>query len=212
MELSLLTAFAVAAVLLSVAPGPDMMYIVANAIGGGRRAGVVAALGMSTGLAVHTAAAALGLGQLVSAAPGALNAVRLLGAVFLVYLAVSAFRSSRRSTVTVPVSAVQRRPVRKIYVMALLTNVANPKVVLFYLAFLPQFVTTGTGSWPLGVQIAVLGATLLAIGLVVDSTTGLLAGALSERVLGRDGIRRWLDRAAAAIFGGLAIRLALDAR
>ncbi|WP_216843321.1 LysE family translocator [Phytoactinopolyspora alkaliphila] len=183
----------------------------ANAIGGGRRAGVVAALGMSSGLAVHTAAAAFGLGQLFQAAPEALTVVRVVGAAFLVYLAIAALRSSRRDPMSVPLSA-ERRPIRRIYVMALLTNVANPKVVLFYLAFLPQFVTTGAGSWPLGVQIAALGATLIAIGLIIDSSTGILAGALSERIFSRAGVRRWLDRAAAAIFGGLAIRLALDGR
>lgn len=211
MDPSLFSAFVVAVALLSIAPGPDLMYIVANAIGGGRRAGIVAALGMSTGLAVHTTAAALGLSQLLRAAPEALTVVRIVGAAFLVYLAVTAWRSSRASSTAAPIAA-QRRPVRKVFVMGLLTNVANPKVALFYLAFLPQFVSTGHGNWPLAMQIVALGATFIVIGLVVDGMAGILAGTLSERVLSRAGIHRWLDRLAAAVFGGLAVRLALDTR
>jgi len=89
-ELSLVGAFVLAAFALSLAPGPDMLFVVANALGGGRRAGLLAALGMSAGLAVHTTTAALGLAALLRAAPEALEAVRLVGAGFLVYLAVSA--------------------------------------------------------------------------------------------------------------------------
>src|SRR5687768_5325813 len=92
MDLTLVVAFVVAVFLLSVAPGPDMLFIVANAAAGGRRAGLVSAVGMSTGLAVHTIAAALGLSALIAAAPEALTAVRVTGAVFLVYLAVTSWR------------------------------------------------------------------------------------------------------------------------
>lgn len=213
MDVGLLLAFMVAVFLLSAAPGPDMMFIVANAAIGGRRAGVVAALGMSTGLAVHTVAAALGLGALVQAAPVVLDGLRVAGALFLLYLAISAWRSSRsaQEQATEDETSVPRRSTRRIYLLAVLTNLANPKVVLFYLAFFPQFLTTGAGSWPAIEQFLLLGAVFIVVGLTVDATAGLLAGTLSERVLRRAAVRRWLARISAAIFGGLAARLALDA-
>jgi len=99
-----------------------------------------------------------------------------------------------------------------VFVMALLTNLANPKVVLFYLAFLPQFLTSGPTAWPAAAQLMLLGSVFIVIGLAVDGAAGLVAGALSERVLGHAGVHGWLERASAAIFGGLAVRLVLDSR
>ncbi|MDX3232220.1 LysE family translocator [Streptomyces sp. ME19-01-6] len=216
MDLSLIAAFVAAAFLLSVAPGPDMLFIVANATAGGRRAGLVAALGMSTGLAVHTLAAALGLSALFRAAPEALEVVRLAGAVFLIYLAVTSWRAGRDTPGGVdqdpePATA-PRRPLRKLYLMATLTNVANPKVILFYLAFLPQFLTVGDGAWPVWLQLLTLGGLFIMVGLPVDSTVGLAAGSLADKLLRRPSFRRRLERASAVVFGGLAVRLALDSR
>lgn len=216
MELTLVITFAVAVFVLSLAPGPDMMFVIANAASGGRWAGLAAAVGMSTGLAVHTVAAAFGLGVVIQAAPAVLNGVRIVGALFLVYLAVSAWRASRQQlSAALPdgqSGAAPRASIRKVYVMATLTNVANPKVVLFYLAFLPQFLTTGASSWPVTAQLLTLGVLFIAVGLMVDASAGLLAGALSDKLLRLSSFRRWLDRIAAAVFGGLAIRLALDIR
>jgi threonine/homoserine/homoserine lactone efflux protein len=212
MDLALVAAFAAAVLLLSLAPGPDMLFIVANAVGGGRRVGLVAALGMSTGLAVHTVAAAFGLGALLRVFPGVLDVVRVLGALFLAYLAVSAWRRARARTPATgtPGSTRGRASGRRVYVMALLTNLANPKVVLFYLAFLPQFLTTGHGSWAPTLQMLLLGAMFIVIGLTVDGAAGLLAGSLSDRVLHNPAVGGWLERASATIFGGLAVRLVLD--
>ncbi len=205
MDLSIVLAFAVACAVISLVPGPDMMFIVANGIARGRAAGVVAAAGMSTGLAGHTVAAALGLGAVLQAAPVALDAVRIAGAVFLVYLAVTTLRSAKEVTATAPVKS---GGLRRTYVMATLVNLSNPKVVLFYLAFFPQFVTEG--GWPVPVQFLVMGAMLIAVGFTVDATVGLSAGALSALLLRRPAVRRWLDRVSAAIFGALAVRLVAD--
>ncbi|WP_314173877.1 LysE family translocator [Streptomyces winkii] len=204
-------AFVIAVFLLSVAPGPDMMFIVANALAGGRKTGVVAALGVSAGLAVHTALAAFGLGALLRAAPYVLEVVRVCGALFLVYLAVTTWQASRQlngaAESTLP---AHKRSLRKVYVMAFLTNLANPKIIIFYLAFFPQFLTTSGGSWPVTLQFMVLGAIFIVVGLTVDASVGLLSGTLSEQVLRRNAVRRWLDRVSAAIFGGLAVRLVVD--
>lgn len=177
MDLTVVVAFAVAVLVLSVVPGPDMMFVVANAIAGGRRAGFVAAVGMSTGLAVHTFAAAFGLAALIQAAPAVLDGVRIVGAVVLVYLAVSTWRARRQATTATTTEDIHgRRSVRKVYVMATLTNLANPKVVLFYLAFLPQFLITAPTSWPVMWQLLTLGAVFIAVGLAVDATAGCSLG------------------------------------
>lgn len=203
-EPSILLAFAVACAVISLAPGPDMMFIIANGIARGRRAGVIAALGMSTGLAVHTIAAAAGLGALLAAAPAVLEALRIAGALFLVYLAIATWRASRK-TLADPMPAAPNRSLRKTYAMAVLTNLANPKVILFYVAFFPQFVSPG--GWPAWAQFLVLGAVLICVGLSVDATVGFVAGKLSELLRRRPAIRRCLDRVSAAIFGALAVRL-----
>ncbi|MDG4825922.1 LysE family translocator [Asanoa sp. WMMD1127] len=210
MDVSLLLAFVVACALLSLAPGPDLLFVVANGVAGGRRAGVLAALGMSTGLAIHTVAAAFGLGALIQAAPQALTVVRLAGAVFLLYLAVATWRASRAAAE--PTAVVPRRSLRRTYLMATLTNLANPKVILFYLAFVPQFLGTGPGAWPVTAQLMTLGLVFIVIGLAVDGTAGLLSGALAEKIAARPGFRRGMERLSAAVFAGLAARLVLDSR
>ncbi|WP_153032885.1 LysE family translocator [Amycolatopsis sp. YIM 10] len=209
MDLSVLLAFVAAALVISLVPGPDMLFIVANGIAKGRRAGVVAALGMSTGLAVHTVAAALGLGALLQAVPAVLDAIRITGAAFLVYLAVSTLRSSKQALANTDPEPVPDRSLRRTYVLAVLTNLANPKVILFFLAFFPQFLHADA-AWPMWAQFLVLGAVFIAVGLSVDGSVGLTAGALAALLLRRPSIRRWLDRVSAAIFGALAIRLVAD--
>lgn len=217
MDITHLVAFVAAVTVISLIPGPDMLFIIANGMAAGRRAGVVAALGMSTGLAVHTVAAALGLGALLAAAPAVLEVVRYVGAAFLVYLAISALRSSASRKPSsqadpvepVPDSAVVPEPVRRlrrVYLMAVLTNLANPKVIFFYLALFPQFLTAG-GSWPVTVQFLVLGLVFIVVGVIIDASAGAAAGSLSGLLLRRPGVRRWLDRVAAGIFAGLAVRL-----
>jgi threonine/homoserine/homoserine lactone efflux protein len=207
MDLSIVLAFAVACVVISVVPGPDMMFIMANGIARGRGAGVVAAAGMSTGIVGHTVAAALGLGALLQAAPIALEAVRIAGAVFLVYLAIATLRSAKDVAKAAP-AKFGERSLRRTYVMATLVNLSNPKVVLFYIAFFPQFVTEG--GWPVPVQFLLMGAILILVGFTVDASVGLASGALSKLLLRRPGVQRWLNRVSAAIFGGLAVRLVAD--
>ena len=212
MELSIVLGFVVAVFFVSIVPGPDMLFIVANAAAGGRRAGVVAAAGMSTGLAVHTVAAALGLGALIQAAPQVLNGVRIAGAAFLLYLAYLTWRASRQEVGAADdVVELPKRTLRKTYLMATLTNLANPKVILFYLAFVPQFISTGAGSWPVTIQFLLLGAVFIAVGFPVDASAGLLAGSLAGRFIRTGGkVRRRLERISAGIFAALAARLATD--
>jgi len=198
-------AFSLACVVISVVPGPDMMFVLANGIARGRAAGVVAAAGMSAGLAGHTVAAALGLGALLAAAPVALDTVRIVGAVVLVYLAVNALRATRNVTAA---PKVEGRSLRRTFLMAALVNLSNPKIVLFYLAFFPQFVTEG--GWAMPAQFLVMGAILIAVCFLVDVTVGFASGTLSALLQRRPAVQRWLNRVSAAIFGALAIRLVVD--
>ncbi|GAB3494638.1 LysE family translocator [Nocardiopsis coralliicola] len=219
MDPHLLLAAVTATLLISIAPGPDLLFVLANGVSGGRRAGVVAALGMSAGLLVHSVAAAFGLGLLVQAAPGALTVVRIAGAVVLLFMAVTTWRGARQHIRERPAGgaaaaapALPRRSLRRTFVLALLTNLANPKVILFFLAFMPQFATTGSHAWPMTVQMLVLGLLFVVLALAVDGTAGLLSGTLSERIAARPGFRAWMDRASAAVFGALGARLVLDVR
>jgi threonine/homoserine/homoserine lactone efflux protein len=205
MEPAVLVGFAMACVVLNLVPGPGMLFITAHGIAGGRRAGVIAAAGMASGTVVHTGAAALGLGALLRVAPFALDTVRILGALVLMYLAVSALRSADGRGPAIP-----RRSLRRTYWSAVLTNLANPKVVLFFLAFVPQFVTSG--GWSPTAQITVLGGVLVVIGLVLDCVIGLASGTFAAMLARRPAVRRWLRRVSAAVFGGLALRLLADAR
>lgn len=203
-----LLSFAIAALVISVVPGPDMVFIMATGIAGGRRAGVVSALGVSVGLTVHTLAAAFGLGALLRAAPFVLDAIRWFGAAFLLYLAFTALRPARNKS-TEDSDPVKAASLRRTFGMAALTNLANPKVILFYLAFFPQFLDQ-RAAWPVTVQFLVLGAMLVVIGFVVDAGTGLASGALSEALRRRPAVRRWLDRISATVFAGLAVRLVVS--
>ncbi|GAB2736808.1 LysE family translocator [Amycolatopsis magusensis] len=205
MELGALLGFAGACVVLNLVPGPGMMFIIAHGVGGGRSGGVAAALGMASGTMAHTVAAALGLSALLRAAPAALEAVKIAGAVFLLYLAVSTLISARKPAALAAARGSRRSTLRKTYLSAVLTNLANPKVVLFYLAFVPQFLTPG--GWAVSAQILVLGAVLIVIGLVMDGAVGLAAGTFSALVLRKPKFQRRLKEFSAVIFGGLALRL-----
>lgn len=207
----LILAFVVATALLSLVPGPDMLFVIANGVAGGKRAGIVAALGMSTGLMVHTLAAAFGLSLLLTAAPQALVVVRIGGGLVLLYLAVTTWLGARHVATAADIQTQPRRSLRKTYLMATLTNVGNPKVILFYLAFLPQFLTTTpTDAWPIPAQMIVLGLVFIVVGLSIDGTAGVLSGILSDKILARPKLRTRMEQGSALIFAGLGARLVLN--
>jgi threonine/homoserine/homoserine lactone efflux protein len=216
MESHVILTFVLACLVLSAVPGPAMMFVIAHGMAGGRRAGLAAAVGEATGTAVHTVAAALGLSALLKAAPFALDLVRIGGAVFLLYLAVDSLRTAKRINTDMndDVRNSLGAPdgsLRRTYLSAILNNLANPKVVLFFLAFVPQFITPG--GWATSTQILVLGGVLIVIGIIVDCAVGVAAGTSSAILRARPAIQRWLKRISAVIFGGLAVRLLLtDAR
>jgi threonine/homoserine/homoserine lactone efflux protein len=206
----LLALYVLAVFLAMIAPGPDMMFVLATGARGGPRIGLLAALGVATSEIVQITAVAAGLSELFVAAPAAFTVLRACGAAYLLYLGVQALRSARRSG-AVPAQA-DRAPVsgRYAYLRGFLTNLVNPKMVTFAVAFLPQFVDRGLGHVP--AQFAVLGVIFVAFEVLVDGTVGLTAGRLGGWLSRRRRARQALDAGSGAIMVALAGRLALEAR
>jgi threonine/homoserine/homoserine lactone efflux protein len=200
-----LLAFIPAGLALNLTPGADMMFCLGQGLKSGRGAAMAANFGIAVGGMVHVTLAALGLGALVAAHPATFEAIRWLGVGYLLWLALGALRSS-------PFAAeaqVERVPAARVFLQALMVNLLNPKVILFILAFLPQFVDP---SRPILPQFLTLGVVFAVGGLLVNGAVGLFAGSIGQRVARSAGLSKWLSRISATIFGALALRLALMPR
>lgn len=206
-DASLYAAFVVAALALCLTPGPDMMFIVAMGGRGGPVAGVMAAAGVGTGALVHALAAMLGLSALFSALPTLYHVLRWAGAAYLLYLAVKSFRDRGDAGGGPDVAGAGRSRThrRRAYWQGMVTNLLNPKVILFNIAFLPQFVNPSLGH-PM-MQLLVLGVTLVLLGLAVDSGVGLLSGRLADLLRRSRRVARALNIFSGTVFTGLAVRL-----
>lgn len=196
----LLMAFVPAALALNLTPGADMMFCFAQGIRGGARPALAASAGITLGCMVHVVVAGMGLGAVMAAHPAAFDAIRWAGVAYLVWLAWRALRH-RPGAEAMPLV----RPARA-FREGLVVNLSNPKVILFVLALLPQFTDP---SLPLLPQFLILGLVLSLGGMVVNGAVGVFAGGIGRRLARSAGASRWLGRLSAAIFGGLALRLAL---
>jgi threonine/homoserine/homoserine lactone efflux protein len=196
--------FAGAGLLLNVTPGPDLLYILGRSVSQGRQAGLLSALGIGAGCLFHVTAAALGVSALVLAVPVAYDVVRWAGALYLVWLGVKALRSQGSS---LEVQAMAATSPRRIFVQGVVTNALNPKVALFFLAFLPQFADPSRG--PLAPQLLLLGAIFTVNGTLVCLVFALFAARLGEWLKTRYGVTKLLDRATGGLFIALGLRLAL---
>ncbi|MEV0578060.1 LysE family translocator [Streptomyces sp. NBC_01463] len=201
---AVLPGYLTAVLLVTVPPGPDNAYIVAVAVDRGPRAGVLSALGMSLGMVVHVTAASLGLAFLLQSTPAALTVIRLGGAAYLTWLAITTLRTARQSGLVAQPAPSDRR----ILGQAVLTNLTNPKIIVFFAAFLPQFVRPGNG--PTGVQFLTLGVIFLLVGLTWDSVIGLFAGRLGATLRRGSRAATVLGISAGATFGVLALLLILQ--
>jgi threonine/homoserine/homoserine lactone efflux protein len=199
--------FVAAGLLLNVTPGPDVLYIVGRSLGQGRLAGVVSSLGIATGCLVHIAAGALGLSALILTAPVAYDVIRYAGAAYLAWLGYKALVNRHDTLAVRPLDPV---PIGRIYQQGIVTNVLNPKVAMFFLAFLPQF-TDATRS-PLPLQFVLLGLVFVANGTIVCLGYALAASWLGTWLKGRYGVSPWLNRAMGGLFIALGLRLAFDSR
>jgi threonine/homoserine/homoserine lactone efflux protein len=200
-DLSVLPPFLVAATLLCIAPGPDMVYLLATGVSDGRRAAVRAALGVTVGVFITVVAVAAGLGLLLSRASVVLWLIQLFGILYLAWLAGSTWReaSAQFDTTAQPPHGWFRR--------GIIVNLTNPKVLLFLIAFLPHFLGNAQSSFA---QLLLLGVLFQLIGLAVDLIVGLAAGAVRDRVLKRPRVRRWLTIGSGCVYAALAVVVALD--
>ena len=176
---STLALFALAAIALIAIPGPNMLFVAAQSMSGGRRTGFAAALGLLTGTLIYVAAAAAGVAAIIASSALAFDALRYIGAAYLIYLGVKAWRK-RDEPMAVGVFT------GRAYRQAIVVQLLNPKVALFFLAFLPQFVDPDRG--PAATQVLVFGAILGGLGLVMDCCYALLASVAAKRF---SGLNRW---------------------
>ena len=199
--------FMSAALALNVTPGPDMLYVAGRGAADGRAAGIAAALGIGAGTLVHIAVVALGLAALLAAVPLAYAVVRLTGAAYLVWLGVKALRRPAGGDPTVALAPGSRWSAFR---QGALTNILNPKVALFFLAFLPQFVDGARGS--AAVQVIALGLLFDVSGTVVNLAVALGASGAARRLRTRGRTAALLQRATGVLFIALGLRLALAGR
>jgi threonine/homoserine/homoserine lactone efflux protein len=199
--------FILASALLAFAPGPDNIFVLTQSATHGWRAGVLVTLGLCTGLIVHTMAVALGVAAIFQVSAVAFTGLKILGAVYLLYLAWQAFKAGAMSMdeqKSAPLSA------KALYWRGVVMNITNPKVAIFFLAFLPQF--TQVGGLPISLQMVILGLLFIATALVVFSTIAVLSGLLRHWFARSQSSQAWLNRVASVVFVGLAIKLLTSQR
>ena len=207
---ALTAAYVVLATALAVTPGPDVMFVVANGMQHKARGAVAAALGIGAGSLVHAIAAAVGVSALIAASPQAFRVLQLAGAAYLAWLGFLALRAFFRNCSGAALKAgATAISARQVFMRGLVTNILNPKVIVFYLALLPQFVNVSLGH--VGLQMFLLGSIHNVIGVVFLICVGLAAGRASGW-LATTSMGRWLDAIAGVFFIGLALRLAFDRR
>jgi len=203
---SLFAAFVVASVLLALTPGPDMALYLSRTFGGGRSHGFAALLGAMNGVIVHTFAAALGLSALIAASPRAYDAVKIVGALYLLYLAWGALR--RGSALRFDADAAAGS-LRGSYLAGVLINLTNPKIILFFVTFLPQFIDVGDSASSR--KLFVLGFSFIVIGGLVSAAIIAVAGRFVAAARANSRAMRWFDYGFAGLMGAFAARLILGA-
>ncbi|CAH2782069.1 MAG: Lysine exporter protein LysE/YggA [uncultured Caballeronia sp.] len=201
------TLLIVAVMLLSVTPGPDTAYIVGRSVAQGRGAGVVSALGIELGCIVHTLACAFGLTALLAASVTAFTVVKFAGAIYLIYLGVRLIFAKPSEATRVRVAP---KSLQQIFTQGFVTNVLNPKVVLFFVSFIPQFVAVNSAH-------KILAFLALCFMFVLVSTfwntfVAWIAGSVTQRFSGKPSVKLWLDRVVGSAFVGLGIKLATSHR
>ena len=202
-----LLAFFAASLLLGIAPGPDIIFVLTQSAVHGARAGLATTLGLVTGLCVHTTAVALGVAAIFQSSPLAFTLLKYVGAAYLLWLAWLSFRAGASIAHTPAKDAAPCPGLWILYRRGIVMNVTNPKVSLFFLAFLPQFCSPARG--PLAVQVLMLGLVFMMATLLVFSGTALLGGKLAP-VFNRSRRGQVLThRAAGLVFAGLAVALLL---
>lgn len=202
-----LAAFLAAAMLITLSPGPDNLMVLSQGISRGRRQGMAFGLGCALGCLNHTLLAALGISALIAASPLAFTALKIAGGAYLVYLGWGAIRSPCASFRADGQATGPQSSLAATFRRGLIANAINPKVVLFFLAFLPQFVNPAQG--PVGLQTAILGTVFTLQGAVIFGALGYFSGHVGQWLARSCKASQWLDRIAGSIFIALGLRLIL---
>lgn len=198
--------FLMAVLLLNATPGPDTAYIVGRSVAQGRRAGLLSALGITAGCCIHATLSAFGLTALLAASATAFMAVKLAGGAYLIYLGLKMLFSKKQAA-SASQPRLDLRSHKTIFLQALITNVLNPKVILFFLSFFPQFVLHDAPHKT--AAFLLLGAVFSVVTLCWNSGTAMLAGTLSQHASNNPQVRHWLERSVGAAFVALGMKLAL---
>ena len=200
--------FALTGLLLNLTPGSDMLYIIARSSGQGIKAGIVSALGIGAGCLVHIMAAVVGLSALIAQSALAFDIIKYIGAAYLIYLGVKSVLSKKKSLIIH--NRLEQLSLRKVFWQGVLTNVLNPKVALFFLAFLPQFIDITKDNTPL--QIFFLGMWFDVVGTIVNILVALLFGKIGAWLSKSPVFIKWQERITGVILIGLGIKMALSSK
>lgn len=196
-------AFLAAAVVLTATPGPDNLMVLSMGMSRGRRAGIAFGLGCALGCLSHTLLAVVGVSALVAASPLAFTALKLAGGAYLLWMGVQAWRHA--GAVRLGTEGGAATSLRQLFVKGLIANAINPKVVLFFLSFLPQFVVAPQG--PVAAQLGLLGLLFTAQAALLFGLLGWFSGGIGAWLNRRPGVGRWLDRLAGTVFVALGARM-----
>ena len=207
-----LSLFILAGLLLNITPGPDLLYIAGRTASQGFRSGFAAVMGINAGCLVHTFAAAIGLSAILTASAEAFFAVKLIGAAYLVYVGISLLLEKRADGISLDISdSLPSKTIRQVFWQGFLTNVLNPKVALFFLAFLPQFISADSPTKP--AAFILLGIIFIFNSLFVTVTFAAVVAQVqiqaNKRVKHASRIVLWLNRSCGALFIVIGVKLAL---
>ncbi|MBO6826719.1 MAG: LysE family translocator [Sneathiella sp.] len=201
-ELANLWLFLGAVLILNLTPGPDMMYCAANGLSQGARAGFTSAVGVGFGAIFHSALAAVGITALIAASDIAFDVIRIFGAVYLIWMGYRQLRAPAAQATSV---LLPRRSQKSIFTRGLITNILNPKVALFFIAFLPQFISVEHGNPAM--QIMFLGALVGISGTLINGSVGAFAGRASTYMSARYNIGNWISKFSGGVMILLGVRL-----
>jgi threonine/homoserine/homoserine lactone efflux protein len=200
--------FALASLMLNITPGNDMLYVASRSASQGIKAGVVSALGIAGGCIVHLLAAVVGLSAIIASSAIAFDIIKYAGAAYLIYLGIKIF-ISKQNKFSIPEKA-EKKSLVNLFWQGVLTNVLNPKVALFFLAFLPQFIHPENGN--AAMQILLLGLWFNFSGTIVNIIVAMLFGKLGNWFGNKQGFIKWQHKITGLILVGLGIKLALSSR
>ncbi|WP_100488404.1 LysE family translocator [Sporolactobacillus pectinivorans] len=206
-DISYFSAFLFTSLVILIAPGPDMAFIMSRSIGEGRKAGIATALGMQVGVFVHICLAAFGLSAILMTSAWAFQIVKYIGAAYLIYLGIQTLRRGKKINITSEKNTIS---VRKAFLQGALTDIFNPKVALFFLTFLPQFINPQVSNTI--EQFFIFGLIFSVVGLVIDIVTSIMASLLRQKLSKNKRVLWWQQKISGFTLLSLGAWLAFERR